>query len=222
MGLGAHYYADTLQPFHADYRALAYQSGSSNLHNLRACGRRLQSLPAHASWVTPRSRHGVSDVRRKTILGSLLLARPFQPAARWAQAFLIGHDRRHEPRDARGHEPHLEENADIVATIPTGKGPTMRRYYPARYSKACAYAKCLDSSGNPMQGVAVRFTWNLSQGPVSAIAYTDARASRITGRTSVGHRSCARLPSSERQLERDHPFRRDVVHGDPRPRRRAR
>ncbi len=74
--------------------------------------------------------------------------------------------------------------ADIVASIPTGQGSCAgadhrqsddEALLSSAHGKACAYAKCLDANGNPMQGVAVRFTWNLSSGPVSAIAYTDSK-----------------------------------------------
>ena len=186
VGQLSHYYADTLQPFHTDYRALAYQSGSSNLHlryELAVDG--YNRRPGqHSSWVVPRERHGVSDIRRKTVSAAYYSRARFSrllSALKRSSSVTTG-DTNLVTRDVMSRASN--DLADIIASVPTGRGlapapvtvrATMRRYYPARYTKACAYARCLDSNGNPMQGVAVRFTWELSSGSVSAIAYTDAK-----------------------------------------------
>ena len=112
VGLLSHYYADTLQPFHADYRALAYQSGSSNLHTRYelAVDDYNRYPGAHASWVTPRSRHGVSDVRRKTVSAA------YYSRARFSR-LLAGLKRSSSVTTGdtnlvtrRGHQPHLERS----------------------------------------------------------------------------------------------------------------
>lgn len=182
MGLLSHYYSDACTPFHtagpnvrkayADYHR-DYENAVKTVSHLKSDKTLLQL----------RDRKTVYDVRRKTIASAYVANRQLDTICdSWPAGGISNKTVRAATKVSLSEA--VNGLADMIAAVPPGKGlapqpakfSTFKPYrrYVAKYKSACSVTRVVDSSGNPMRGVMVNFTWELASGKKTDVDYTDA------------------------------------------------
>lgn len=181
LGILSHYYADVLQPFHAAYDGRNYDS-------LHAAYEYAVDDYQHASgnvraWITPSVRQPIADIRARVVEAgyysraqypSLLSAWKKRPSV--SDPTVLAVTKRVQSRAAN-------DLADVIATIPTGKGcaecpaaisTSVSNEYPGVNQNVLLSARCTDAAGVPIEGVMVEFRIGFASGTIAQVAFTDA------------------------------------------------
>ncbi len=181
LGVLSHYYADCSQPFHATNKATKYRK-TLHFPYEKAVGRRHYKLGNKAYWITPRPRQPVTDIRAKTV-ASAKYARARFPAL--LKSFRASRQvRKGTPNRITREVLSRSANdlADIIVSIPKGEGVaqlpqsttvSIPNHYPRQGQVLGLTALCVDAAGRPMEGVAVKFIWDLPGGTKSILRWTD-------------------------------------------------
>lgn len=179
LGVMSHYYSDVNQPFHTYY----YPVGSTRKtgYDGRLTVREIHMDYERAAWtgvktygeemLSPRARRPVTDVRSMAVSSARYARRRYQPllASFAASGTIDGDIPKTITRQVLSRA--VNDLADIIAAVPAGQGrsvppASMKQamsartyYYPRRGQLIRTHTVCLDESGEPMEGVRVRFSW---------------------------------------------------------------
>ncbi len=181
LGQLSHYYTDATQPFHTVHASS--RVGSLHWSYEQRVNDHQHKSGNVSSWITRRPAAPVRDIRKRTV-SAAAYARARHPALasalRSSNSVTTGTTGR-ITREVMSRA--ANDLADIIRTIPTGKGKapapattTMRfpHIQPAQRTTTGAYIRCLDASGRPMEAVAVYFVWPTPSGTMRVRRYTEA------------------------------------------------
>lgn len=186
LGRLAHYYADICQPYHTDSRGSAYKGNTRHEPYEHAVYPLTKSFGSSRKWTTLRDRRSVSDVRAKAV-----------SAAKYSRSKYAALDAAYaKTRSVMSGDAHvitgealnraINDLADIIAAVPDGKGVSRppatltqtwgnpRYRYPRATQKIRPNVVARDAAGDPMEGVAITYTWPLKDGPKTVVRYTDS------------------------------------------------
>ncbi|NTU71144.1 MAG: hypothetical protein HGB10_04920 [Coriobacteriia bacterium] len=195
LGRLAHYYADEVQPFHTTTAGFVSNNPRHAPYEYEVDDM-TPSYSSMSSWISPRSRRSVSDVR----------ASAFHAAAYAGTKYAdLNASYRANNNNVAGIgktntglvlNRAVNDLADIIAAVPRGEGlsqapATMKQrmwrpnyYFPRSSDSHSAVIRsdvyCYDENGKPMPGVGVTFNWPLASGIKSRVAYTDANGFAYT------------------------------------------
>jgi len=181
LGVLSHYYSDVLQPFHTAYAARNYEA----LH--LSYEYRVDDYQHRAGnvrwWITPAARRPVTDIRARVVeAGKFSRSYYDQLFPAWKSTQHVGNVTVFPITKALLSRA-VNDLADVIATIPTGQGcalapaqmtSAMFRAFPAQKMNAHVLSTCLDATGAPIEGAAVRVDWAFPGGTVQTVAFTDA------------------------------------------------
>ena len=184
LGLMSHYYADVTQPFHT------YKDQNKTLHESyeHAVSDETRTYAMSSDLLVVRSRKSVTDVRAYAVAAGKYSRARYDALETAYSANKVVTKSNPTARAITRYTLSRATNdlADIICAVPAGAGiakapakmtqkmsKTIYRY-PRKGQYVQTTAVCKDASGNPMQGVAVRFTWPTATGTQSETRYTDA------------------------------------------------
>lgn len=176
LGLLSHYYSDIGVPYHTFYNEadaadhLAYELEVDSNH---------RDPGDAAGWITPRSRRAVTDIRQQTV-DMALASRATYASLRSAYAS-SGYNSTVDSITKSNLSMVVNGLADVIRSIADAEGvsgpgtvsASVPTTYVGRDKLARVDAKVVDASGDPIEGVLVRFTWPKIAGTVVDIEFTD-------------------------------------------------
>lgn len=181
LGLLSHYYSDACVPFHTENKDVRKEHDLyHDTYELQV--KSLASKKTDKVFLQLRERRAVTNVRAKTISSAYVANKQLDPILdNWPSGGIGNSTVRSATKVSLSEA--VNGFADIIAAVPTGKGvgPAPYKYsvyesfrrYVAKYGKANTTARVVDSSGRPIRGVKVTFTWEFDAGTRKHVRYTN-------------------------------------------------
>jgi len=213
LGIMAHYYTDSQQPYHTTTDAQKYNTA----HNYyeRAVDKYNRHYEEGTFWLTEAPAKPVTDVRARSIAASKAARRDYTDLRSALQRSPSADVRKNSVvRGVTGRvlSRGVNDLADIIRTLSavhsesqglasaistapargTAAAPAKMTSYmsnpkPHRGRKVCAYAKCYDANGKLIEGARVYFYWpKAGGGTVKVTAYTNQYGVAHSWRSTSG------------------------------------
>jgi hypothetical protein len=189
LGTMSHYYLDICQPYHDDTRG-SISVNSRHLPYELDVSDMTSSYSHQSSWVRSLGRTDVTDIRQRAVTAALYARSKYSGIDASYKSYGVASGRYANYSTGYVLNRGINDLADIIQAVPKGEGlakaPTtmkhgmqkMTYHFPRKGTRTNDTIRtqvyCYDAAGKPIQGLAVTFTWPLSTGLKSALAYTDA------------------------------------------------
>ncbi|MBN2846885.1 MAG: hypothetical protein JXP72_00330, partial [Coriobacteriia bacterium] len=180
LGLLSHYFSDLAVVYHVQTTDGDATEAAEHLQYELDVDSNHRKPGNVSDWITPTSRVTVTDIRKKTVDLAVATRGTYSSLrtaykANGLSGTALTITKQNLSRAVNGL-------ADIIAAVPSGAGvsgpgtltASARKLYVANNLNVAMYADCVDSAGNPLEGVRVEFTWPLKAGTVTDIEFTDA------------------------------------------------